>query len=70
LKNLIHNHVANLSANLAGDLQYSYGKEIDSHNTNMAPILKVGFGLGPSDAYEFLQKSEISIYASCVAELK
>ena len=40
MKDLIHNHIANISPALARNLIDSYSKELEMHNGNMAPILK------------------------------
>lgn len=70
MKDLIHNHIANISPTLARNLIDSYGKELEQHNVNMAPILKQGFGLSTQDTFDFLSKSENAIFESCVRELK
>lgn len=40
MKDLIHNHIANISPTLARNLMDSYSKDLEAHNANMTPILK------------------------------
>jgi len=70
MKDLIHNAIANISPTLACNLKDSYSSELDSHNSNMVPILKQGFGLSIQETYDFLSTGENIIYEICERELK
>lgn len=70
LKDLIHEKVTNLSEHLSRELAQSYSDEIDQYNSNLAHVLKRGFGMTEQTAFDVLSKSELQSYDYTVAELK
>jgi len=52
LKDLIHDKICNLGEDFSTNLRESYSNTIDEYNSNLSHILKRGFGMDESQAYD------------------
>lgn len=70
LKDMIHEKLTDLKESLGQELTSSYTEQIDLYNSNLAHVLKNGFGMTEETVFDVLSKSEAQAYDFTVGELK